>query len=95
MDLTKYFGEEGIVVDRNYVFKEGKDVYELQAEMRSHGLLVEHLDLSGKLVRVQVSEGAGGKSDNHGQRSGWYTINQLGNHYFAVYGNWKTVFDTK
>ena len=52
MDLTRYFGEEGIVVDRNYVFKEGKDVYELQAEMRSHGLLVEHLDLSGKLVRV-------------------------------------------
>lgn len=95
MDLTKYFGEEGIVVDRNYVFKEGKDVYELQAEMRSHGLLVEHLDLSGKLVRVQVSEGAGCKADKHGQRSGWYTINQLGNNYFAVYGNWKTGFENK
>jgi len=95
MDLTRYFGEEGIVVDRNYVFKEGKDVYELQAEMRSHGLLVEHLDLSGKLVRVQVSEGAGCKADKHGQRSGWYTINQLGNNYFAVYGNWKTGFENK
>jgi len=92
MDLTKYKRNTSKL---DLTFQKGKDIYELQAEMRSHGLLVEHLDLSGKLVRVQVSEGAGCKADKQGQRSGWYTINQLGNNYFAVYGNWKTGFENK
>ena len=67
MDLTKYKRNTSKL---DLTFQKGKDIYELQAEIRSHGLLVERLDLSGKLVRVQVSEGAECKADKHGPRSG-------------------------
>ena len=90
MDLTKYYGEEGIVVNKDYAFKKGKDLNDLIAEMSNHGLMVSDLDLSGQLTRVRVGEGAGGKADKSNQRSGWYCVNELSGNYFAVFGNWRT-----
>ena len=95
MDLTRFFGEEGIVVDQDNIYKQGKDLNELINEMRNHGLLVDHLDTSGQLVRVRVAEGAGAKADRSNQRSGWYCINELKGNYFAVFGNWKSGFEGK
>ena len=95
MDLTRFFGEEGIVVDQDNIYKQGKDLNELVNEMRNHGLLVDHLDTSGQLVRVRVAEGAGAKADRSNQRSGWYCFNELKGNYFAVFGNWKSGFEGK
>ena len=44
MDQNRFFGEEGIVVDQDNIYKQGKDLNELINEMRNHGLLVDHLD---------------------------------------------------
>jgi len=95
MDLTKYFGEDGIVVNQDYAYKTGKDLNDLINEMSNHGLMVDNLDLSGQLTRVRVGDGAGGKADKSNQRSGWYCVNELSGNYFAVFGNWRTGVEHK
>ena len=53
MDLTKHFGTDGVVINEDYLFQEGKDIQELVNEMRNHGLQVDYPDLTGQLVRVE------------------------------------------
>ena len=92
MDLTKHFGTDGVVINEDYLFQEGKDIQELVNEMRNHGLQVDYPDLTGQLVRVRVGESAMCKADRSNQKSGWYVVNLVGEqHYFATFGNWKTV----
>ena len=96
MDLTKHFGADGVVINEDYLFQEGKDIQELVNEMRNHGLQVDYPDLTGQLVRVRVGESAMCKADRSNQKSGWYVVNLVGEqHYFATFGNWKTGFEGK
>tara|TARA_R110002110_G_scaffold408064_1_gene629403 strand:- start:71 stop:562 length:492 start_codon:yes stop_codon:yes gene_type:complete len=92
MDLTKYFNERIVLNDLG--FSNGKNTGDLVNEMQSHGLLVDFLDITGEIVRVPV-KALGSKPDTGGQRSGYYVINQLGEHYFCTFGNWKTGFEGK
>ena len=89
MDLTKYFPE-----GNNLEQTKPKDISELITEMQSQGLLVNHLEITGEIVRVPVSELAGVKADTN-QKSGYYVVNQVNGNYFATFGNWKTGFEGK
>ena len=89
MDLTKYFPE-----GNNLEQTKPKDISELITEMQSQGLLVNHLEITGEIVRVPVGELAGVKADSN-QKSGYYVINQVNGNYFATFGNWKTGFEGK
>ena len=63
-DLTKFYGDKGIVLDQNYAFSNtSKSNADLINEMRSHGLLVDFLDTTGNLVRVPVSAGVNHRPD--------------------------------
>jgi phage/plasmid primase-like uncharacterized protein len=89
MDLTKYFPE-----GNNLEQTKPKDISELITEMQSQGLLVNHLEITGEIVRVPVGELAGVKADSN-QKSGYYVVNQVNGNYFATFGNWKTGFEGK
>ena len=89
MDLTKYFPE-----GNNLEQTKPKDISELITEMQSQGLLVNHLEITGEIVRVPVGELAGVKADSN-QKSGYYVINEVNGNYFATFGNWKTGFEGK
>ena len=79
MDLTKYFGEEGIVIDRNFVLHgAGKTSDDLLREMQYNGLLVNYLDTSGELTRVPVTASPGVRPDKGREKSGWYVVNTMG-----------------
>ena len=91
MDLTKYFGEEGIVIDRNFVLHgAGKTSDDLLREMQYNGLLVNYLDTSGELTRVPVTASPGVRPDKGRAKSGGYVVNMMGDKIFATYGNWRT-----
>ena len=95
-DLTKFYGDKGIVLDQNYAFSNtSKSNADLINEMRSHGLLVDFLDTTGNLVRVPVSAGVNHRPDKGGERSGYYVYNQLDQNFVCVYGNWRTNLENK
>ncbi len=91
MDLTKYYGEKGLVIDKNFTFAiQGNSTDDLMREMNNQGLVVNHLDLTGAVVRVPVRAAPSIKPDTGNQKSGWYVCNELSGNYFATYGNWRT-----
>ena len=91
VDLTKYYGNEGIVVDKNFAFSgTSKSITDLISEMKANGLLVDFIDTTGVLVRVPVMATVNTRPDKSGERSGYYVYNQLDNNFVCVYGNWRT-----
>jgi phage/plasmid primase-like uncharacterized protein len=90
-DLTEFYGEQGLVIDKNFAFTStSKSNGDLISEMRSNGLLVDFLDTTGNLVRVSVSATATTRPDKANERSGYYAYNQLDNNFICIYGNWRT-----
>lgn len=89
MDLTKYFPE-----GNNLEQTKPKDLSDLINEMQAQGLRIDHLQITGEIVRVPVNELAGVKADTN-QKSGYYVINEVNGNYFATFGNWKTGFEGK
>jgi putative DNA primase/helicase len=88
--LTKYFND-GIVINQNLVFEgKGKTTDDLLTELNNFGLDVPYLDTGGGLVRCSVKASSITRPDKHGEKSGWYAVNQLGKHTFCAYGNWRT-----
>ena len=92
MDLTKYLKKDILYNDLG--FSTGKSTNDLINEMQAQGLLVDFLEITGDIIRVPV-KAIGGKPDTGGQKSGYYAINQVGEHMFCTYGNWKTGFEGK
>ncbi len=86
MDLTKHIGQSGLIT-KPYTIPTETD---LLTEMNNFGLRVDHLDISGQLIRVMVSASSGVRPDKTNEKSGWYVIHQVGEHIFANYGNWRT-----
>ena len=63
-DLTQFYGEQGLVIDKNFAFTStSKSNGDLISEMRSNGLLVDFLDTTGNLVRVDQNRIETIKSD--------------------------------
>jgi len=90
-DLTEFYGEQGLVIDKNFAFTStSKSNGDLISEMRSNGLLVDFLDTTGNLVRVSVAATANSRPDKANERSGFYAYNQLDNNFVCIYGNWRT-----
>ena len=89
MDLRKYFPDDNLELNK------GKDTRDLINEMQAQGLRVDHLEITGEIIRVPVAELAGMKQDSSGQKSGYYVVNELDGNYFATFGNWKTGFEGK
>ena len=89
MDLTKYFPQ-----GNNLEQTKPKDLSDLINEMQAQGLRIDHLQITGEIVRVPVNELAGVKADTN-QKSGYYVINEVNGNYFATFGNWKTGFEGK
>ena len=90
-DLTEFYGEQGLVIDKNFAFTStSKSNSDLISEMRSNGLLVDFLDTTGNLIRVPVSATANTRPDKANERSGYYAYNQLDNNFVCIYGNWRT-----
>jgi hypothetical protein len=56
MDLTKYFPE-----GNNLEQTKPKDTSDLINEMQAQGLRIDHLQITGEIVRVPVNELAGVK----------------------------------
>jgi len=91
MDLTKYYGEKGLVLDKNFTFAvQGNSTDDLMREMNNQGLFINHIDTTGVVTRVAVRAAPGMRPDKGGERSGWYVCNELDGNYFATYGNWRT-----
>ena len=91
VDLTKYVGKEGIVIDGNFSFRgEKKSIDSLINEMSEDGLRIDYINTTGELVRVSVTAQNGIRPDKHGERSGWYVFNQTGDYQNCVWGNWRT-----
>lgn len=89
--LVEYFGSDGLVIDQNLVFQgKGKTTDDLLRELNDFGLDVPFLDTSGDLIRVSVRASVGVRPDKHGEKSGWYAANQMGEHTFCSFGNWRT-----
>ena len=89
--LVEYFGNDGLVIDQNLVFQgKGKTTDDLLRELNDFGLDVPYLDTSGNLVRVAVRANSSVRPDKHGEKSGWYAANQMGEHTFCSFGNWRT-----
>ena len=90
-DLTEFYGEQGLVIDKNFAFTStSKSNSDLISEMRSNGLLVDFLDTTGNLIRVPVGATANTRPDKANERSGYYAYNQLDNNFVCIYGNWRT-----
>ena len=86
VDLTKYYGNEGIVVDKNFAFSgTSKSITDLISEMKANGLLVDFIDTTGVLVRVPVMATVNTRPDKSGERSGYYVYNQLDNNLQSLY----------
>jgi len=92
MDLTKYLKKDVLYNDLG--FSTGKSTQDLIHEMQVQGLLVDFLEITGEIIRVPV-KAINSKPDTGGQRSGYYVVNQVGEHMFCTYGNWKTGFEGK
>ncbi len=92
MDLTKYLKRDVLYNDLG--FSTGKSTHDLINEMQAQGLLVDFLEITGEIIRVPV-QAINSKPDTGGQRSGYYVVNQVGEHMFCTYGNWKTGFEGK
>jgi len=92
MDLTKYLKKDVLYNDLG--FSTGKRTQDLIHEMQVQGLLVDFLEITGEIIRVPV-KAINSKPDTGGQRSGYYVVNQVGEHMFCTYGNWKTGFEGK
>jgi len=91
MDLTKYSGKDGLVVDPSFLYKKNKgNESDLIAEMQAVGLNVSFLNTSGELVRVPVTATQGIRPDKGNEKSGWYVINTFNDYLYATYGNWRT-----
>ena len=91
VDLRKYVGDEGIVIDENFRFRgEKKSIDSLISEMTNDGLFIDYVNTTGELVRVPVKSGVGVRPDKHGERSGWYVFNETGDYQNCVWGNWRT-----
>ena len=55
MELNKYYGEDGLVIDPNLAYvSNSKDISDLIREMNDNGLLVSVIDMSGDVIRVPV-----------------------------------------
>ena len=93
MDLTKYLKKDTVYNEPS--FSSGKNTQDLINEMQAQGLQVNHLEITGDIVRVPVVDMAGAKADTGNQKSGYYVVNELNGNYFATYGNWKTSFEGK
>ena len=93
MDLTKYLKKDTVYNEPG--FSSGKNTQDLINEMQAQGLQVNHLEITGDIVRVPVVDMAGAKADTGNQKSGYYVVNELNGNYFATYGNWKTSFEGK
>jgi len=92
MDLTKYLKRDVLYNDLG--FSTGKSTHDLINEMQVQGLLVDFLEITSEIIRVPV-KAINSKPDTGGQRSGYYVVNQVGEHMFCTYGNWKTGFEGK
>ena len=92
MDLTKYLKRDVLYNDLG--FSTGKSTHDLINEMQAQGLLVDFLEITSEIIRVPV-KAINSKPDTGGQRSGYYVVNQVGEHMFCTYGNWKTGFEGK
>ena len=91
MDLTKYYGEKGLVIDKNFAFAlNGNSTDDLIREMNNQGLFVNHLDTTGAVVRVAVRAASSVRPDKGLEKSGWYVVNELSGKFFATFGNWRT-----
>ena len=91
VDLRKYVGDQGIVIDENFRFRgEKKSIDSLISEMTNDGLFIDYVNTTGELVRVPVKAGTGVRPDKHGERSGWYVFNETGDYQNCVWGNWRT-----
>jgi phage/plasmid primase-like uncharacterized protein len=91
MDLTKYYGEKGLVIDKNFAFAlNGNSTDDLIREMNNQGLFVNHLDTTGAVVRVAVRAAPSVRPDKGLEKSGWYVVNELSGKFFATFGNWRT-----
>ena len=56
MELTKWYGEKGLVIDDNFAFaSQGNSTDDLIREMNNQGLFVNSLDLTGQVTRVPVN----------------------------------------
>jgi len=90
-DLTKYLGNEGLIIDENFHFRGGKkSIDSLINELTNDGLVVDYINTTGELVRVPVRAGVGVRPDKFGERSGWYVFNETGDYQNCVWGNWRT-----
>ena len=68
VDLRKYVGDEGIVIDENFRFRgEKKSIDSLISEMTNDGLFIDYVNTTGELVRVPVKSGVGVRPDKHGE----------------------------
>ena len=92
MDLTKYLKRDVLYNDLG--FSTGKSTHDLINEMQAQGLLVDFLEITSEIIRVPI-KAINSKPDTGGQRSGYYVVNQVGEHMFCTYGNWKTGFEGK
>ena len=91
MKLDKYFGAEGIVIDKNLGYvSSSKDIADLIQTMNDQGLLVNMIDMSGEVVRVPVKGTAQTRPDKANERSGWYSFFSTGTFQSCTFGNWRT-----
>tara|TARA_R110002110_G_scaffold266976_2_gene482742 strand:- start:60 stop:1928 length:1869 start_codon:yes stop_codon:yes gene_type:complete len=92
MELNKYYGEDGLVIDPVLGFtSSSKDISDLIKEMNDNGLLVSVIDMSGDVIRVAVKGTGQSRPDkpNSGERSGWYSFFQTGTYQSCTYSNWR------
>jgi phage/plasmid primase-like uncharacterized protein len=94
MDLKKYCKDNNIIPELKNTNTHKKTTNDLIHEMQAQGLQINHLESTGKIVRVPVAL-PGMKPDLGGSKSGYYVVNELHGHYFATFGNWKTGFEGK
>lgn len=91
-NLKKLFAKHNL--DKpNLKFKtESADISDLINQMSDDGLVVDHIDTSGDIIRVPVKASLDTRPDKLGQgeKSGWYFFHQTDNHWISVYGNWRT-----
>ena len=96
MDLTKFYGPDGLVLDSNFLIRgAGKTTDDMLKEMQSTGLRVDYLITSGELIRCPVTAKSNVRGDKGLEKSGWYVINEHQNNYYAAWGNWRTGEDYK
>lgn len=97
VDLRRFYKEEDLVLDKNFVFVDkSNSMHDLMTEMQSHGLILNSvIETSGELIRCRVAAVGGQRPDKGNEFSGWYVFNQLDNAWVCVFGNWRSGFEGK